>query len=62
MKDHRTAIIGGLATLLIGWILTSLVESISNVRGETWVLVDRLSALEVRVEKLEKSDERTQDQ
>ena len=60
MKDHRTAIIGGLATLLIGWILSSLVESISNVRGETWMLVDRLSALEVRVEKIEKSDERTQ--
>ena len=60
MKDHRTAIIGGLATLLLGWILSSLVESISNVRGETWMLVDRLSALEVRVEKIEKSDERTQ--
>ena len=54
------AIVGGLATLLIGWILSSLVESISNVRGETWMLVDRLSALDVRVEKIEKQDERTQ--
>ena len=62
MKDYRFAIVGGLATLLIGWLLTSLVESVSAVRGETWRLVDRVSALEVRVEKLEKSDERTQDQ
>ena len=62
MKDHRTFIVGGLATLLIGWLLTSLVESISNVRGETWMLVDRVSALEVRVEKIEKRSERTQGQ
>ena len=62
MKDHRTAIIGGLATLLIGWLLTSLVESISAIRAETWMLVDRVSALEVRVEKIEKRSERTQDQ
>ena len=52
-KSTSLAFAGGIIAIVLGWVLNSLVSSMQLQRGFTQDLLDRVSVMEIRVERLE---------
>ena len=59
-NDKTLAAVGGILAVVLGWVLNSLVASMQLQREFTQDLLDRVSVMEIRVERLEAIQTRVQ--
>ena len=59
-ENKGLMITGSVLAIVLGWVLNSLISSIQQQREFTTDLIDRVSVMEIRVERLEAVQTRVQ--